>query len=85
MVLRINPSRRNHIITAESGEPFSLDNVFGEKRFELPQDWLTATLREYFYRRDIPGRHIPAPYGPYVEIAADLPGYANYPASMVLW
>src|SRR5271166_6307419 len=62
-----------------------LRSVIGEKRFALPQDWLTATLREYFYRRDIPGPPYPAPYGPYVEIAADLPGYANYPASIVLW
>jgi hypothetical protein len=85
LVLRINPSRRNHIIRRESGEAFTLDNVIGEKRFALPQDWLTATLREYFYRRDIPGPPYPAPYGPYVEIAADLPGYANYPASIVLW
>lgn len=88
LVLRIDGSRRNHRILRESGEVFTINNVDGEARFALPQDWLdqvTAPRDQYFYRRGLPPPPYPALYGPHVEIAADLAGYANYPASFDLW
>jgi hypothetical protein len=88
LVCRINGSRRSHPIVIEGGQAFALANVNGEARFELRQGWLAATLNSVnpLFAPNIPQvAPYPVLYGPYVEIATDLTGYANQPASIELW
>jgi hypothetical protein len=87
LVLRINGSRRNHSILAGPGEVFTLTDVNGRARFELPPDWLAQTLASLDLSFVPAGLPVISPvlYSPYVEISAGLADYANYPASLELW
>lgn len=88
-VVRRVGSRRSRPILTEEGERYILRNVNGEQRFELPVaallDQLAAPRDRYLLNRGFPPLPYPAMFGPDIEIAADLHGYANYPARVELW
>jgi hypothetical protein len=88
LIIRLNGTRRKRPILDENGEPFILRNVDGSARFEIPEDWwvrMAYPVNRRFFEQGL----LPAPYlalfGPYVEIATDLPGFANYPAELEIW
>jgi hypothetical protein len=88
LVCRINGSRRSHPVVNEGNQVFALEAVSGNARFQLQQGWLATTMNSLNLLVNQPPFQVvpyPALSGPYIEIATDLTGYANYPAGIELW